>query len=219
MAATSLQELFVEELRDIYDGEKRLLRALPKMARAASSDELQTALTDHARETERQVTRLEQVFRTMGETPRGKKCDGIMGIVEEGNKAIEELDGPVLDAALIAGAQKVEHYEISTYGTLAYFAELLGQEKAKGLLGQTLEEEKAADEKLNEIAKSDVNRQALLGGDENNEEDDARGSSGMMGSLRSGVRALGLANERRPRRSSGRRSSKRSGSRTKRSRR
>jgi ferritin-like metal-binding protein YciE len=162
MPAESLHDLFVEELRDMYDGEKRLLKALPKMAKAATSRDLQTALTNHRKETERQVGRLEQVFRTVSEKPRGKKCDGIIGIVEEGNKAMEELDeGPVLDAALIAGAQKVEHYEIASYGTLAYFAEVLENDRAKDLLGTTLDEEKAADEKLNQIAKSDVNRRAL----------------------------------------------------------
>ena len=167
MPAKSLHDLFIEELRDMYDGEKRLIRALPKMAKAAESSELQTAFTNHLRETEKQVTRLEQVFRAMGEKPRGKKCDGIMGIVEEGNKAMQELDeGPVLDAALIAGAQKVEHYEIASYGTLAYFADLMGHERAKELLGDTLDEEKAADEKLNQIAKSKVNREALTAGEE-----------------------------------------------------
>jgi ferritin-like metal-binding protein YciE len=162
MAAQSLQELFVEELRDMYDGEKRLTKALPKMAKAATSEALQAALTEHLHVTEEQVARLEQVFRAIGETPRGKKCDGIMGIVEESNTAMQELDGPVLDAALIAGAQKVEHYEIASYGTLAYFAELLGQDEAKSLLGETLDEEKEADEKLSTIAKSKVNRQALM---------------------------------------------------------
>ena len=164
MGAKSLEELFVEELRDAYDGEKRLTKALPKMAKAAESEELRAAFTNHLRETERQVQRLEQVFRTVGEPVRGKKCDGLMGIIEEGKNAIDELDeGPVLDAALIAGAQRAEHYEIAAYGTLAYFAEMLGNGKAKQLLGQTLEEEKAADEKLNDIAKSQVNRDALMG--------------------------------------------------------
>ena len=162
MAAKSLRELFVEELRDMYDGEKRLVRALPKMARAADSGDLSTAFTNHMKETQRQVRRLEQVFRALGEKPRGKKCDGIMGIVEEGNKAMEELEGPVLDAALIAGGQKVEHYEIASYGTLAYFADLLGEQQPKDLLGETLKEEKAADQKLNQIAKSNVNRRALM---------------------------------------------------------
>jgi ferritin-like metal-binding protein YciE len=169
MAAKSLQELFVEELRDMYDAEKRLTKALPRMAKAAESEELGAALTNHLRETERQVQRLEQVFRTMGEPVRGKKCDGI---VEEGKHAMEELEGSVLDAALIAGAQKVEHYEIASYGTLAYFAELLGNEKAKNLLGQTLDEEKAADEKLSMIAKSKVNREALMGAGTEEDEDE-----------------------------------------------
>lgn len=162
MAAKSLNELFVEELRDMYDGENRLTRALPRMAKAAEHPELRAAFTTHLRETERQITRLEQVFRAVGEKPRGKKCDGIMGIVEEGKAAMDELDGAVLDAALIAGAQKVEHYEIATYGTLAHFADLLGNDQAKNLLGETLDEEKAADRKLNDIAKSRVNRDALM---------------------------------------------------------
>jgi ferritin-like metal-binding protein YciE len=172
MPAQTLQELFVEELRDMYDGEKRLIRALPQMANAATSGELSTAFRRHLAETERQATRLEQVFRSLGEPVRGKKCDGIIGIVEEGKQAIEELDGAVLDAALIGGAQKVEHYEIASYGTLAYFAELLGHDRAKALLGETLEEEKATDAKLTELAKSRVNREALLGAG-NEEEDDA----------------------------------------------
>jgi ferritin-like metal-binding protein YciE len=183
MAAKSLRELFVEELRDMYDGEKQLTRALPKMAKATESEELRTAFTNHLQETEKQVTRIEQVFRSIGETVRGKKCDGIHGIVEEGKTAMEQLDGAVRDAALIAGAQKVEHYEIATYGTLAYFAELLGEEKAKELLGQTLEEEKAADEKLTTIAKSRVNRDALV--EAGSEEDLVGAHIGSKGAARS----------------------------------
>jgi ferritin-like metal-binding protein YciE len=209
MPATSLQELFVEELRDIYDGEKRLLRALPKMAKAAGSSELQNAFNMHTRETERQVSRLEQVFRSLGEKPRGKKCDGIMGIVEEGNHAMEELDGAVLDAALIAGAQKVEHYEIATYGTLAYFAELLGEDRAKSLLGETLEEERAADEKLSEIAKSDVNREALMGEGQDEGDEDSESGTGMMSGMRRAAASMGMGNGR-TRRSSGASSSSRS---------
>jgi ferritin-like metal-binding protein YciE len=182
MPAKSLQELFVEELRDAYDGEKRLTKALPRMAKAAESGELSAAFTTHLRETERQIQRLEQVFRTIGEPVRGKKCDGLMGIIEEGKTAMEELEeGPVLDAALIAGAQRAEHYEIAAYGTLAYFAEMLGNDKAKDLLGQTLGEEKATDEKLSVIAKARVNREALMSAgmeDENAEEDMPRSSRG-----------------------------------------
>lgn len=192
MAAQSLQELFVEELRDMYDGEKRLTKALPKMARATEDGPLRAAFTSHLKETERQIARLEQVFRTVGETPRGKKCDGIMGIVEEGNKAMQELEtGAVLDAALIAGAQKVEHYEIASYGTLAYFAELLGNGRAKDLLGQTLDEEKAADEKLTAIAKSDVNRDALMG---TGDEEEGEGFT-MMRNVRRAAASFGVAND------------------------
>ena len=136
---------------------------MPKTAKAASSDELRKAFTAHLTETEEQLRRLEEVLGSMDEPLRGKKCDGIQGIVEEGKKAIEELEeGPLLDAALIAGAQKVEHYEISSYGTLAYFADLLGESNAKVLLGQTLDEEKATDEKLSAIAKGHVNTEALV---------------------------------------------------------
>jgi ferritin-like metal-binding protein YciE len=204
MAAKSLQELFVEELRDMYDAEKRLTKALPKLARAATSAELQRAFTNHARETERQVGRLEQVFRSIGEPVRGKKCDGIMGIIEESNTAMEELDGAVLDAALIAGAQKAEHYEIASYGTLAQFAETLGHMKAKELLGTTLDEEKAADEKLNTIATSEVNHEAM---GEESEEADETGFS-LAGSARRAASAMGMAQERTPPRSRGASSSR-----------
>jgi Domain of unknown function (DUF892) len=126
----------------------------------------------------------------MGEPVRGKKCDGIMGIVEEGKHAMEELEGSVRDAALIAGAQKIEHYEIASYGTLAYFAELLGNEKAKDLLGQTLDEEKAADEKLSTIAKSSVNREALMGAGTEEDEEEYERRPIRHSSRRSGGRAL-----------------------------
>ena len=217
MAATSLQELFVEELRDVYDAEKRLVRALPKMAKAAESGELQNAFTSHLKETDPQVTRLAQVFRSIGETPRGKKCDGMMGIVEEGNHAMEELEGPVLDAALIAGAQKVEHYEIATYGTLAYYAELLGHNRAKDLLGETLDEEKAADEKLSQLAKSDVNREALMGGNgEEMSDEDARGMRMMRRSGNGRSSSSGRTSGRGTQGGNGRRSSRSSSSRRRR---
>lgn len=191
MPAKSLHELFVEELKDMYDGEKRLVRALPKMAKAATSTELQAAFTSHQKETERQVTRLERVFRTVGKKASGKACHGIMGIVEEGNKAIQELDkGPVLDAALIAGAQKAEHYEIASYGTLAYFADMMGHDDAKNLLGETLTEEKAADSKLNQIAKSKVNRDALR-----NSGDEEEAGFAIPASIRRAGLVGSLANE------------------------
>ena len=188
MPEKSLHDLFLEELKDMYDGEKRLTRALPKMAKAASAPELQSAFASHLRETERQVTRLERVFKGLGEKPRGKTCHGIMGIVEEGSKAMQELErGPILDAALIAGAQKVEHYEIASYGTLAYFASIMAHQQAKDLLGETLDEEKAADAKLNTIAKSKVNRQALRGRHASGDEE------GIFAMARRGTRRAGAA--------------------------
>ena len=175
MSAKNLRELFVEELRDMYDAEKRITKALPRMIKSAQSEDLQEALRSHLGETETQIARLEQVFGTLDEPVRGKKCDGMEGILEEGKKALEELEeGPLLDAAIIAGSQKVEHYEIASYGTLAYMAELLGESEAKSLLGETLEEEKAADKKLNAIATARVNLDALRTfGDEEDDEEDA----------------------------------------------
>jgi len=217
MAAKSLRDLFIEELRDAYDGEKRLLKALPRMARAATNEELQNAFTRHAKETDRQVARLEKVFRAIGESVRGKKCDGIIGIVEEAKAAIDEIEeGAVLDAALIAGGQRAEHYEIAAYGTLAQFADLLGEHGAKDLLGQTLQEEKAADEKLSSIAMSDVNRRALTSDGE-----EWGGGTGIARGLQGGMRrvaeAMGMANDRGERSGGesvargGKRSAKRSG--------
>ena len=152
MAAENLQELFVEEIKDIYDAEKQLTKALPKMAKAAESDELRAAFEEHLEITRMHVGRLEEVFKLLGLAARGKPCEGMKGLIEEGQEAMEEMEGSTLDAALIASAQKVEHYEIATYGTLATFAEVLDMQEAKDLLGQTLEEEKEADEKLTTIA-------------------------------------------------------------------
>jgi ferritin-like metal-binding protein YciE len=153
MAAENLHELFVDELRDIYDAEKQLTKALPKMAKAADSDDLRAAFEEHLEITRMQVNRLEEVFKSLGLAARGKACAGMKGLIEEGQEKMQELEkGATLDAALIASAQKVEHYEIATYGTLATFAEIMGHQDAKDLLGQTLDEEKEADEKLTQVA-------------------------------------------------------------------
>ena len=152
MAAENLQELFVEELRDVYDAEKQLTKALPKMAKAVQSEDLRSAFEAHLDVTRMQVNRLEEVFKSLGLAARGKTCEAMKGLLEEGSSHIEELDGSTLDAALIGAAQKVEHYEIATYGTLATWADLLGHQDAKDLLGQTLEEEKEADETLTGIS-------------------------------------------------------------------
>ena len=157
----TLHDAFLDELRDAYDAEKQVLKALPKMARAASSPDLRSALETHLEETRGQVTRLEQVFGTLDEKARGKHCDGVAGIIEEGKKVMEEdFDDTTMDACLIAAAQRVEHYEMAAYGTLVAWAEAMGHDEAATLLRQTLDEEKAADEKLTEVAESGVNQEA-----------------------------------------------------------
>lgn len=162
MAMENLQKLFVDELRDVLSAEKQLVKALPKMAKAASSEKLSRGFEKHLKETEGHVTRLEQVFESIDETARAKTCKAMQGLVEEGAEIIEEDAEPdVKDAALIAAAQKVEHYEIATYGTLVTWAELLGHKKASKLLGQTLDEEKTTDQKLTELAEAGINSEAM----------------------------------------------------------
>ena len=159
--AKTLQDLFHDTLKDIYFAEKKILAALPKMARAANSDELRAAFDKHEGETEGQVERLEQVFQILGETPKGKTCDAIMGIIEEGQEIMKEYKGtPALDAGLLAAAQSVEHYEISRYGTLKTWAGELGMDKAVKLLDATLSEEKKTDAALTELAETLVNQEA-----------------------------------------------------------
>ena len=159
--AGTLHDAFIEELRDVYDAEKQLIKALPKMARAARSEELRELFEAHLEETRGQVERLEEVFASIEEKPRGKHCEGIAGIIEEGKSVLEEeFDEPTLDACLIASGQRAEHYEMAAYGTLAAWARAMGHEDAAGLLEQTLEEEKAADEKLSALAEGGVNQQA-----------------------------------------------------------
>lgn len=169
----TLRELLTDEVRDLYDAEKQLVKALPKMAKAATSDDLREALEAHLAETETQVGRLEQVFELLGERARGKHCPGIAGIVEEGSELMSnesEFDGSVLDAGLIAGAQRVEHYEIAAYGSVLAWAKTLGMDDVITLLEPTLEEEKAADEKLSALAESSVNS-AAASGEESDEEE------------------------------------------------
>ena len=183
MAAENLQELFVEELRDVYDAEKQITKALPKMAKAVESDELRAAFEEHLDITRMQINRLEEVFKSLGLAARGKTCDGMKGLLEEGQSHMEELEGSTLDAALIGAAQRVEHYEIAAYGTLATWAELLGHQEAKDLLGQTLEEEKEADEKLTGIA-GQINPEA-----ENEEEEGGQNEQQNSGMAMAGQRS------------------------------
>ena len=160
MSLTNLGDLFLQEIKDIYDAEKQILKALPKMIKGVESEELRAALEEHETVTEKQVERLEEVFQMLEKPARGKKCVAMEGLLKEGSEILKEDGEPaVIDAAIIAAAQKVEHYEIASYGTLATFAELLGYEDIKDLLGQTLEEEKETDEKLTEIA-SEINVEA-----------------------------------------------------------
>ena len=160
-APKTLEDLFKDELKDIYFAEKKILTALPKMAEAADSDELGAAFEKHLEQTETHVKRLEDVFKVIKEEPKGKKCPAILGILEEGEELIEEYeDSPALDAGLIASAQAVEHYEIIRYGTLKAWAEQLGFDEAVALLDATLEEEKQTDKDLTELAVSALNEQA-----------------------------------------------------------
>jgi ferritin-like metal-binding protein YciE len=161
MAEKDLNELFLDTLKDIYYAEKQILKALPKMAKAASSDKLRAAFEKHHDETEGQVDRLEQIFELLGKAARGKKCDAIEGILDEGKEIMEEYaETPALDAGLLAAAQAVEHYEISRYGTLKAWAAKLNMPQAIKLLDQTLTEEKKTDETLSKIAETAVNYEA-----------------------------------------------------------
>jgi ferritin-like metal-binding protein YciE len=162
MAVKSVNDLLIDELQDIYHAEKQLVKALPKMAKKAKSDQLRQAVEHHLEETKGHVQRLEQVFEKLDAKPRAKKCEAMEGLIEEAEELMGEIATPeVLDAAMIAAAQKVEHYEIASYGTLSTLAEELGHTEAARLLDQTLSEEKAADQKLNQIALSGVNKSAL----------------------------------------------------------
>ncbi|HSL45513.1 MAG TPA: ferritin-like domain-containing protein [Anaerolineales bacterium] len=157
----TLDDLFVDLLKDLYSAEKQLVKALPKMAKNASSTDLQKAFQEHLKQTERQVERIDRIFVEMGGSPRGKKCVGMEGLVEEGNEIMKEDAEPeVMDAGLIAAAQKVEHYEIAGYGTARAWAQRLGYDKAARLLQETLDEESMANEKLTQIAESHVNMEA-----------------------------------------------------------
>ena len=165
MSLDSLQDLFLEELKDVYHAEKQLVQALPRLAKAAGSPELQQAFTSHLKETEGHVQRLERIFQDLGQTARGKRCKGMEGLVEEGKEIMEEEgEQPVIDAALISAAQRVEHYEIAAYGCLRTYAQLLGHQNAVKLLGQTLAEEEAADKKLTAIGERSVNAEAAAAG-------------------------------------------------------
>jgi ferritin-like metal-binding protein YciE len=153
MKLNRLKHLYIEELKDLYNAENQLVKALPKMAKAAASEDLRAGFENHLKQTREHVARLETIFQALGESPKGKKCKGMEGLVTEGSEMIEEgLDPEELDAGLISAAQRVEHYEIAGYGCVRTYAELLGEDQAVALLEQTLGEEKETDEKLTELS-------------------------------------------------------------------
>jgi ferritin-like metal-binding protein YciE len=171
MALNSMDDLFLNELKDVYNAEKQLVAALPRMAQAAQSPKLQQAITKHLRETEGHVQRLEQILQSLDEPLRGKKCKGMEGLIEEGKEILEE-DGAaeVIDAAIISAAQRVEHYEIAAYGCLRTYARLLGHTEADRLLQQTLAEEEATDKALTALGEGGINQAAVAAGAESDKD-------------------------------------------------
>jgi len=160
MQEQGLKQLYIDELKDLYNAENQLVKALPKLVKGAQSNELRQGFEEHLEQTKGHVQRLEQIFEMLGESPKGKKCKGMEGLIEEGSEVMDEdYEGSVLDAALIGAAQRVEHYEIAGYGTVRNMAELLGESDQVSLLEETLQEEKETDEKLTELAKQ-INAEA-----------------------------------------------------------
>lgn len=161
MQLQDLQDLFLDNLKDLYNAEKQLLKALPKMAKAADSEELRMAFETHTEETHGHIDRLEQVFERMGKKATGKTCKAMQGLIEENKELLEEDAAPdVLDAGMIVGAQKVEHYEIAAYGTMVEWAKLMGDKESASLLAQTLNEEETTDKKLTQLARKSINLEA-----------------------------------------------------------
>ena len=172
---SSLDDLLVHELQDIYNAEGQILKALPKLAKAATNSDLKKAFEAHRVQTEGHVKRLEEVFKLLGVPAKGKKCDGMAGLIEEGKKTIEQdAEPPVRDAALIAAAQKVEHYEIASYGCVCTYAEMLGLDRVHELLGQNLDEEETTDQRLTALAETVINPEAEEEGLESEEEEASR---------------------------------------------
>ena len=190
----TLKDLFKDELADMYDAERRIVKALPKMAKAATCPDLKKAIQSHLKETEGHVKKLEQVFQSFGEKARGKTCEATVGLLEEGAEIAADFKGsPAINAALISAAQKVEHYEMASYGCLHEWAGLLGNSKAAALLEQILEEERATNESLTELARASSNEEALGDSDKNGSEEVVeRGSV----NLRRGVRGLNISRNR-----------------------
>src|ERR1700752_3890713 len=208
-APSTLHDAFIDELRDAYDAEKQLTKALPKLAKAARNAKLQAAFENHLQETQGQIARLEQVFESLDEKVRGKHCDGIAGIIEEGKAVMEEdFDDTTMDACLIAAGQRAEHYEMAAYGTLVAWAQAMGHTEAAKLLQQTLEEEKAADKKLSGPAERGINQSAVGAAHPEEgatvaaqkgapEKGGPRWRPAALGGVRHGLDPAGVANRRR----------------------
>jgi ferritin-like metal-binding protein YciE len=178
MEQNSLRELYIDELKDLYSAESQLLKAIPKMAKASESDELRKGFEAHLEQTRGHVSRLEKIFGNLGESPKGKKCKGMEGLITEGGEMIEEHDeSEMRDAGLISAAQRVEHYEIAGYGCVKTYATLLGEDEAAALLEQTLEEEKETDQKLTQLAEQ-INVEAAGEGGEEEEDEEKPRSAG-----------------------------------------
>jgi len=187
--AGTLHDAFIDELRDTYDAEKQLTKALAKLAKASSNPKLRNAFAAHLEETQGQIERLEQVFESLDEKVRGKHCDGIAGIIEEGKSIMEEdFDDTTMDACLIAAGQRAEHYEMAAYGTLVAWAQAMGHAEAARLLQQTLEEEKAADKKLSGLAEGGINQGAAAAA---HADDDQEPVGAAAGSARKGAAKAG----------------------------
>ena len=192
MSVGTAEELFVDELKDIYSAEKQAVKAFPRLTKAVQSEELKQAMQEHLEQTKGQIERLDRIFGILDKRSTGKTCAGMKGLVEEAQSQVEEIEkGPVLDCAMIGALQRIEHYEIAAYGTAATLAEAMGQDEVKELLGETLEEEKETDERLTQVAQS-VNSEAIGEGseEEGSEEDDENESSsnGSRGSSRSSAK-------------------------------
>ncbi len=172
MAIKTAEDLFLSELKDIYSAEKQAVRAYPRLAKVLQSEELKQAMQEHLEQTKQQIERLDQIFEKLEKRAGGKTCEAMKGLLEEGAQHVEEIEaGPVLDAALLAAMQRVEHYEIAAYGTVAAFAEAMGQQEIQQLLEQTLQEEKDTDLKLTEVSKT-VNQSAIGGGEQESEDEE-----------------------------------------------
>ena len=193
MTKDSLRELYIEELKDLYSAEKQLTKALPKMAKAATSEELSAGFDEHLEQTQEHVQRLEEIFSMLDEKPTGKKCMGMEGLVKEGAETMDEdFSDDVMDAALISAAQRVEHYEIAAYGTVCAYADLLGESEQASLLRQTLEEEKETDQKLTQLSEQ-INADA-------NQGDSAESDEEEPGQKRQGASASQAGQKRKTRR-------------------